>query len=630
MQLLQYLFQTEEIRGTKRLRMRPWLTAVMIFLVSGFITLVCVWIQPGSFLESLRNFYHQPLLIPLNWFPALVFTAVCYFLLQNVFYGGAIAGGVMALMSYVNLLKTEGREDPLVPSDIFLIREAFNAVGEYQLYMHWDKVIVIVLLVAAAIAAGFFIKSARLRLHLPLRLGCAVLTLAVFVASVQLVYRDKDLYESFTVPYAYNIPSVYNTLGFNYCFLYNFNLYPVDKPDGFSRSEVESWIDASDEAPQEPDVTPNIIMVMCEAFTDLSDEAVFAYSETENPLYGYHQVAGSDRAVSGHIVVSNYGAGTANTEFNVLTGMQTNMIGEGTSSSFRVVRRETPSIASMLAADGYHTFFMHPGQSWFYNRTSVYNRLGISDQIFVEAFDETDYKGTMISDAAFLDELKTDLQTRLVEADEPLFAYTVTIQNHQSYTYGKYGFEPEEVPLTVSVSDAAMETLSVYMEGIRDSSKMLLALTEYLDTIDEPTILVFFGDHRPNLGTATDELGLQYNLNDTPENTIDTYSTPYLIWSNLAYAEAVDLDAAYASLSLPENGYLSDNYLGAVVMQLLGRSGENALIDFLNELRLELPVLRDTESAYCLSDGTYVSELPDALADAVRRLDWWTYYLLKC
>ena len=622
-----HFFDRIDVHGRQRFLCRKWLTALLVFLISGFITLFCVYLQPGSFLESMRTFYHQPRLIFLNWFPALVFTAITYFLTKNVFYGGAISGGVMAVMSYVNLLKIEGREDPLIPSDVFLLREAVSAVGEYQLYMHWDKVIAIAALVVLAVVLGYFFKTPAPRL--PWRLGCAALSLAVFVGAVCFVYRDKELYESFTVPYAYNIPSVFNTLGFHYCFLYNYNLYPVDKPDGFSKSEVEGWISADKNEYEEPAVKPNIIMVMCEAYSDLSEEDAFAYTEQDDPMRAYKAVAASERAVSGHIVVSNYGAGTANTEFNVLTGMQTNMIGEGTTSSFRVLRKQTKSIASLLAADGYSTFFMHPGQSWFYNRMSVYNRLGISDQVFVEAFDETDYKGVMISDAAFLDELEADLQPRMLESDAPLFAYTVTIQNHQSYTYAKYPDRPDDVPLKAGVSDAAMEALSVYMEGIRDSSEMLLALTEYLDTVDEPTVLVFFGDHRPNLGTATTELGLSYNLNDTPEHTIDTYKTPFVIWSNQAYADAVDLGDAYAALDLPENGIISDNYLGAIALELAGQTGLDPFMDYLNEMRRTLPVVREREDAYCLSDGTFTNALTGEQAALVDKLGKWTYYQLK-
>ena len=228
-----------------------------------------------------------------------------------------------------------------------------------------------------------------------------------------------------------------------------------------------------------------------------------------------------------------------------------------------------------------------------------------------------------------LDELKADLNERMVGSDTPLFTYTVTIQNHQAYGYGKYDERPAPVPLSVPVSDGAMEQLSVYMEGVRDSSAMLAALTEYLDSLEEPTVLVFFGDHRPNLGTACTELGLHYNRNASPEETIDTYSVPYVIWSNRAYAAQVDLPARYAALDLPENGRISDNYLGAMVLELIGYSGESAFFDELNALRRELPVYREREASYCLADGVYTGVISEALQDELVRLRKWTYYLLK-
>lgn len=234
------LIAKTELGGKRRLLLSPLMAALLGLGMTGFITLVCVWIQPGSFLDTLRAFYHQPLLILLNWFPVIVLTAVVYFLLGNLFYAGSVSGVIAAVLSYVNLLKIEGREDPFVPGDILLIREAMNAAGEYQLDLHWEKLAGIVVLAALGIVLGVFIKSPRLR-RWPVRIVCAVLSIAVFAGAVRFVYTDKKLYESFKVPYAYNIPSVFNTLGFNYCFWYNYNLYPVDKPDGYSHAEVESW-----------------------------------------------------------------------------------------------------------------------------------------------------------------------------------------------------------------------------------------------------------------------------------------------------------------------------------------------------------------------------------------------------
>lgn len=204
-------------------------------------------------------------------------------------------------------------------------------------------------------------------------------------------------------------------------------------------------------------------MVMCEAFTDLPNASAFTYTEEENPIAAYNRLAES--TLSGHLIVSNTGAGTANTEFDVLTGMMTNRIGTGTTSAFRTVHRNTDSIPRMLNEAGYRTFFMHPGQNWFYNRESVYTYLGISDQVFQDAFDPSDYLGEWISDEAFLRVLEQSLEER--QGDTPLFTYAVTIQNHQAYTAGKYGFVPDPPETTVSLSDAASTYLSVYFKACR-------------------------------------------------------------------------------------------------------------------------------------------------------------------
>ena len=111
-----------------------------------------------------------------------------------------------------------------------------------------------------------------------------------------------------------------------------------------------------------------------------------------------------------------------------------------------------------------------------------------------------------------------------------------------------------------------MEQVSVYMEGVRDSSRMLLELTEYLDTLSEPTLLVFFGDHRPNIGDAISELGLVWNASDDPEDIVDAFSVPFLIRANRAFAERTDIPAAYTALDLPENHTVSDNYLGSMIL----------------------------------------------------------------
>ena len=252
--------------------------------------------------------------------------------------------------------------------------------------------------------------------------------------------------------------------------------------------------------------------------------------------------------------------------------------------------------------------------------------MGISDQVFQDAFDPSDYLGEWISDEAFLRVLEQSLEER--QGDTPLFTYAVTIQNHQAYTAGKYGFVPDPPETTVSLSDAASTYLSVYFKGLQDSANMLERLTQYLDSLDESYLLVFFGDHQPNLGgnyLAYRELDPTYGSTDTVADTLQPYTVPYLIWGNAAYRQDHDLLAQAQVLNLPET--ISSHYLGALTCQLAGFQGYDGYVDLLNDLRTQLPV--SSIYGYQLPDGSYTATLPSDL-QALEDIRWkWQYYRMK-
>ena len=588
-----------------------WGIAAVLFLGTLLFTAAALLLQPGSFPALLRGFWQEKLLILLNLLPVLLLAALLWFLCGNPFYALAGAGGVVCLLSYVNLIKTECRNDPLVPADLTLLREALTATREYALDLHWGSLAAILLFCAAVAFAGLFFRFPRPKW--PLRAAGAVGVSLVFVLSMSTLYTDTALYARLSpdVDKA-NVPLTYQRCGFPYCFLANYGRYAVEKPEDYFPEELAARGDAK--VYTQPEIQPNVVLVMCEAFTDLSEADAFAYSEAEDPLLGFRQVAASGRAVTGRLVVSNFGAGTANTEFDVLTGIQTELL--GVNSSFRTVYRRLNSLPRAFARAGYSTYFLHPGYSWFYNRESVYAYLGIDDCVFEDAFSESSRKGTMISDAAFLDRLISDLDERFAE-EAPVFAFGVTIQNHQSYTYEKYGFVPPEVPVNAALSAQEEETLRIYMEGIRDSSDMLLRLTEYLDSVEEPTLLVFWGDHRPAL---LEDYGVYRALGLRMEG-LEPFQTPYLIWANQSYATRCGLP----SPELP--GCLSANYLGAVVYELVNLTGLDPYFDELESLRRKLPVA--AHGQYILEDGSQVPALTPSQENLLHRLKVWGYYRLQ-
>ncbi len=237
----------------------------------------------------------------------------------------------------------------------------------------------------------------------------------------------------------------------------------------------------------------HVVMVMNEAFSDLTDSPAFDYGEEDDPLSNLHALEADPHALSGHLVVPGFAGGTANTEFDVLTGIQTNALSASTTSSFRVVNRNLESLFRVFDADGYATSFFHPGDDWFYNRENVYRWLGAERTLFADEMEAVEYKGRWVTDDYMSDLITNELDSA-VSAGELLFHYTTTIQNHMSYTADKYGegYEFPPVPLTISVSDEVETMLRVYAEGVRDADAMLGRLVDTFSAQEEPVVLVYF------------------------------------------------------------------------------------------------------------------------------------------
>lgn len=616
--LIQKAFTTKE-----SVRMNWWQSLIAILLCSGFISALQLVIQHGNFFTSLGMYFHYPILFVLNGLPVVILLTIFWLILRNVFYAASLGTLTFGLLSYINLLKILDREDPLVPADLVLFREALDSALHFSLDMYWNKVFLIVGVAFFFLLLGIKFKSKLFSWKTSL-LSLLVVSIS-FVGLIQFGYSNKPLYQSFTVPNQYNIASVFNTLGFNYCFLYNVNLYHVEKPEGYNESEIkarEYTESAKAQSAAALNFRPHVIVVMCEAYSDVSEEDCIGYDDHDSPMKLYKEAI-SKNAINGHIVVPNYGAGTANTEFDVLTGMQTNLLGN--TSSFRLVRKKTDNLTTVFHSLGYTTAFLHPGNSWFYNRNSVYEHFGMDTKVFKDVFDESDYKGTIISDEAFLEELIRVFEEK--KKDGPVFAYGVSIQNHQAYTYGKFGMDTPPVPTTRPVSDSSAECLSVYMQGVRDSSKMLDDLCHYIDSVDEPIMIVFFGDHRPNLLNAPKELGLGYNDFTNATHVIETFKVPFMIRVNEAYTKKQKPD--YPSLELGSPFVLSANYVGSVVLELLDFKGVDAYFDELMELRRELPVIKHLQECFMLKDQSLVSQLPEELRNRLNLVHRWMYHRLK-
>lgn len=611
------------------------LTAILLGLAcSVVVTLFVLWAHPVSVLAMLGKMLRQPLILFLNWLPIALLTAAFAFAFRNVFFSSALVGLIAGVMSLINRVKLTIRGEPFVPRDISLIKEAADAAGSYDMTLPWFQIGCLVVMTAVFIVLGVLLplkksEDAPKKRGALVRVMGFVLCLAVLVGAVGLVYSSTDLYNSFETTEPYNLSSVNNELGFVYYFCYHFSTYKIEKPEGFDREEAASWETGYESAPDAADV--NVVFVMNEAFSDILNEDVFVFPEGENPMEVYNTLADGENAWAGHIVVPYFAGGTADTEFDVASGMQTNLLNPAAPSltAFRTVNRDLDSIFRVFGADGYTSCFMHPGQSWFYNRENVYDWFGADESFFVEDFD-AEYKGSWVTDESVLRELVSRFEEKSAGGGLD-FTYAVTIQNHMSYTAEKYGdYVCPEVETTAELSPEIQTAVNVYAEGIRDANAMLEDLTEFYSEQSEPVLLVFFGDHLPYLGDNRQgyaELGLPAASVTGGEEPFAAYTAPVLFWCNDAAAEALDFANAIEALDLPADGRISACYLGAVVLELTGRGEVSPWFAFLNEMRRELPVLHN--GYYESADGEITTEPTAEEAALVSRMRCWAYYKLR-
>ena len=611
------------------------LTAILLGLAcSVVVTLFVLWAHPVSVLAMLGKMLRQPLILFLNWLPIALLTAAFAFAFRNVFFSSALVGLIAGAMSLINRVKLTIRGEPFVPRDISLIKEAADAAGSYDMTLPWFQIGCLVVMTAVFIVLGVLLplkksEDAPKKRGALVRVMGFVLCLAVLVGAVGLVYSSTDLYNSFETTEPYNLSSVNNELGFAYYFCYHFSTYKIEKPEGFDRDEAASWETGYESAPDAADV--NVVFVMNEAFSDILNEDVFVFPEGENPMEVYNTLAEGENAWAGHIVVPYFAGGTADTEFDVASGMQTNLLNPAAPSltAFRTVNRDLDSIFRVFGADGYTSCFMHPGQSWFYNRENVYDWFGADESFFVEDFD-AEYKGSWVTDESVLRELVSRFEEKSAGGGLD-FTYAVTIQNHMSYTAEKYGdYVCPEVETTAELSPEIQTAVNVYAEGIRDANAMLEDLTEFYSAQDEPVLLVFFGDHLPYLGDNRQgyaELGLPAANVAGGEDPFAAYTAPVLFWCNDAAAEALDFANAIEALDLPADGRISACYLGAAVLELTGRGEVSPWFAFLNEMRRELPVLHN--GYYESADGEITTEPTAEEAALVSRMRCWAYYKLR-
>ncbi len=337
------------------------------------------------------------------------------------------------------------------------------------------------------------------------------------------------------------------------------------------------------------DFKPNIIIIMNEAFSDL--QQTFNLKCNKDAIPFFHQLC--KKYPHGISYSSVRGNNTCSTEFELLSGVSTALTAKGaTIYESNAIPMQT--LVSAMNARGYKTVGIHPYYRTGYNREAVYEVLGFDKSYFMEDFEDAEYIHGFISDKSNYEKLIESYEA----ADKPFFCFNVTMQNHAGYDDD--GNLSDKV--TAETNSDAGDALNNYLTLLHESDKALKYLISHFESVEEPTVILFVGDHQPMLGKSFYEEQIGKLLDDfSVEDVSRMYEVPYFIWVNC------DLDSAAA----PEQ--TSMNYLSEVLFSVAGIT-KTPWMEMLSEYRLEYPIV--TSNFMRQREGGIVSlSVSDTLAE---------------
>lgn len=466
------------------------------------------------------------------------------------------------------------RSTPFVPWDIFSIGTATSVASNYDFAPTAGVVVVTVIFIALIMLMHFvdFRIKWKFRFRLiPTVLG--ILALCLFVNALQ----DEDFQtDNYLYPFLFTPAYMTKVNGMAVTFAMDLKFVAVDKPDGYSRQKAKELLDSYTGTDDNTAITdksdyPNIIVVMDEAFSDLSVLGGFD-TNTDYMPFVHSLEKGNENTITGYLNTSVCGGNTADTEFEFLTGNTMAFLPVGSIPYQQYIKSKTPSLASYLKSIGYATYAQHPYYSSGWNRDTVYPLLGFDNLSFMQDYSNQRFVREYISDETSFDKI---IETYENKPDgQPAFIFNVTMQNHGGYTNTYYGFDN-----TVTADKLNNSALDQYLSLIKLTDEDLKNLIEYFSNVDEKTIVVFFGDHQPNDTVASSVLaanGMDYN-NLSNEELKLRYQVPYVIWANYDIDEAAGKDT-------------SVNYLAANVLKAAGVP-TNDYQSFLLKLQEEYPII---------------------------------------
>lgn len=559
----------------------PWVRLGLLALLLNFIN-ECL--SRHSFIKGIIYFGSHPLAFLFNSF-MIFFTLSIAMLFKKRVFATFFISALWFGLGVTNFVIRSSRKSPFAASDFRNLTEGLKVIQKYYTI---PQIVILCLVIAALVACIIFIAIRTPKVKQKINYLLSALVIAVSFGMIMIINYVSNA--TGLIPRQFgNLVRAYDTYGFGYMFSCSLFRNGVSKPKDYSPGKVNDVVDSVDNNDKnnndndKNDIDkPNIIFLQLESFFDATNVKGLEFSE--DPIPNIRKLY--EKFPGGYLSVPSFGAGTANTEFETMTGMNLDDFGPG-EYPYKTVLQSTAceSICYYLSNYGYTTTALHDNTGGFYDRNRVFSRLGFDSFVSIEYIEKYEKNPIgWVKDKCLTDEIVGILDS----TGTPDYIYTISVQGHGDYPDNTDGLD---LPIKVTNNDVTGNPngFEYYVNQTHEMDAFVAELIDALSKRDEKTILVIYGDHLPTFDITDDDL-----KND------DIYQTQYVIWNNYnLQIENKDLQAYQLSAYLMKNLGMKGGVISRLHMSHFDKEDKEDNEEYLSNLKLlEYDILYGNCQAY--------------------------------
>ena len=502
----------------KRIAFLNKYSLIFHFLLACFLTFVIEVISRRQFLSAITFVSQHTLAYLYNAFIIFASLSLVY-LFRRRAQMRVLISGIWIFLGTINGCILSNRVTPFSYTDLKLVSDLLAMQNTNYFTKEEAMLIVAVVMTFIVSLVVFFIKGPRYqgkqyKVLSPVAVAALIL---IGIPVTTQAAQNSDI----VAAYFANIAQGYTDYGFVYGFSTSVVGRGMDEPEDYSAETIEAIetivASSSEETTVTPENAPNIICILLESFCDPYEIDFLEMSQ--DPIPTFHAL--QENYSTGHVTVPVVGAGTANTEFEILTGMSMQYFGTG-EYPYKTILKQTDceSIASALGSIGYGTHVVHNNTATFYSRNNAFSMMGFDTFTSKECMNITQMtpNGSWSTDDILVKETIKALDYTENQSD---FIYTITVGAHGDYPTEKI-IENPEITVSGAATEEANNQWEYYVNMLNNVDRFISDLITELDNRGEDTIVVMFGDHLPTMG-----------LENSNMETGDIFKTEYITWNNM-------------------------------------------------------------------------------------------------